>query len=125
MAKILIVDDETEFAEMVALRLRKTGGYEAEAAFDGEAGLRAARENKPDLILLDLMMPKLDGYQVLEELKKNGQTSGIPVIMLTASASPKTLEKLLQIGAADYVIKPFEPLVLMAKIKAALERKNV
>jgi DNA-binding response OmpR family regulator len=125
VAKILIVDDELEFAEMVALRLRRTGGYEVAVAGDGAAGLLAARENKPDVILLDLMMPKLDGYQVLEQLKKSELTGSLPVIMLTASASPKTLEKLLQLGAADYVIKPFEPPDLMAKVKAALEQKNV
>ncbi|MFA4844728.1 MAG: response regulator [Candidatus Margulisiibacteriota bacterium] len=124
MAKILLMDDEPEFVEMLSLRLRKTGGYEVITAFDGEEGLKAAQANRPDLIILDLMMPKMDGRKVIEELKKSDQTRGIPVIVLSASASPKTAEELLKLGGFDFIVKPFEPPTLMAKIKAALEKKN-
>jgi DNA-binding response OmpR family regulator len=125
MAKILIVDDETEFVEMVAFRLAKAGGYEAITAFDGEEGLQKARAEHPDLILLDIWMPKKDGYQVIAELKTSEETADIPVIFLTASSLPQTLGKIKAVGGADYVLKPFDPQALMAKIKAVLEKKNV
>lgn len=125
MAKILIVDDETEFVEMLAFRLAKSGGYEVLSAYDGEEGLLKARAEHPDLILLDVWMPKKDGYQVIKELKNSEETARIPVILLTASTGPKTLDKIKATGGADYLLKPFDPPLLMAKIKAALEQKNV
>ncbi|MFA6169387.1 MAG: response regulator [Candidatus Margulisiibacteriota bacterium] len=124
MAKILLVDDETEFVEMLAFRLAKAGGYEVESAYDGEEGLQKARAGHPDLIILDIWMPKKDGYQVIKELKSSEGTALIPVIILTASTLPQTLAKIKAAGAADYILKPFEPTVMMAKIKAALEKKN-
>lgn len=120
MAKILIMDDETEFLEMLSLRLIKTGGYKVLTAFDGEEGLRSARENHPDLIILDLMMPKMTGNKVIEELKKSAQTRDIPVIVLSASASSKTIEEVLKLGASAFITKPFEPQALMDKIKKCL-----
>ena len=125
MAKILIVDDETEFVEMVAFRLAKAGGYEVVSAADGEEGLLKARSEQPDLIILDIWMPKKDGYQVIKELKADPGTARIPVIFLTASSLPQTLDKIKAAGGADYVLKPFDPPVLMAKVKAVLEKKNV
>jgi CheY-like chemotaxis protein len=124
MAKILIIDDETEFVEMVAFRLAKAG-YEVDTAADGEAGLAKTRAARPDLILLDIWMPKKDGYQVIAELKADPATAAIPVIFLTASTLPQTLDKLKAAGAADYILKPFDPAVRMAKVKAALEKKSV
>jgi len=125
VAKILIVDDETEFVEMVAFRLAKAGGYEVVSAADGEEGLLKARSEQPDLIILDIWMPKKDGYQVIKELKADPGTARIPVIFLTASSLPQTLDKIKAAGGADYVLKPFDPPVLMAKVKAVLEKKNV
>jgi CheY-like chemotaxis protein len=125
MAKILIIDDETEFVEMVAFRLAKAGGYEVVTACDGEEGLLKARAEHPDLILLDIWMPKKDGYQVIKELKAAPETAQIPVIFLTASSLPQTLGKIKAAGGADYVLKPFDPPLLMAKVKTVLEQKHV
>jgi len=124
MAKILLVDDETEFVEMVAFRLAKAG-YEVTTAADGEAGLAQARALHPDLVLLDIWMPKKDGYQVIQELKGSAETAAIPVLFLTASTLPQTLEKIKAAGAADYILKPFDPPALMNKIKTILEQKHV
>ncbi len=124
MAKILIVDDETEFTEMVAFRLAKAG-YEVSTAADGEEGLEKVRLGHPDLVLLDIWMPKKDGYQVIQELKQVPETARIPIIFLTASTLPQTLEKIKAAGAADYILKPFDPPALMDKLKAVLEKKRV
>ncbi len=124
MAKILIVDDETEFVEMVAFRLAKAG-YEVATAADGEEGLEKVRLINPDLVLLDIWMPKKDGYQVIQELKQVPETARIPIIFLTASTLPQTLEKIKAAGAADYILKPFDPPALMDKLKAVLEKKRV
>ncbi len=124
MAKILIVDDETEFTEMVAFRLTKAG-YEVSTAADGEDGLEKVRLGHPDLVLLDIWMPKMDGYQVIQELKQVPETARIPIIFLTASTLPQTLEKIKAAGAADYILKPFDPPALMDKLKAVLEKKRV
>jgi CheY-like chemotaxis protein len=120
MAKILLIDDETEFVEMIAFRLAKAGGYQVVTAYDGAAGLRQAAAELPDLIILDLWLPKKDGCQVITELKKSPATSRIPVILMTASTAPQTLEKMTAAGAADYILKPFEAPVLMEKIKKCL-----
>ncbi|HVN67147.1 MAG TPA: response regulator [Candidatus Sulfotelmatobacter sp.] len=125
MAKILLVDDEIEFVEMIAFRLAKTGGYDVVSAYDGEEGLRKARSEHPDLIILDIWMPKKDGYQVIKELKGSEETARIPVIFLAASNLPQTLEKVKAAGGADYILKPFDPPVLMTKIKTVLEKNNV
>ncbi len=124
MAKILLVDDETEFVEMVAFRLAKAG-FAVTTAADGEEGLEKIRLDRPDLILLDIWMPKKDGYQVIQELKQVPETASIPVIFLTASTLPQTLQKMKEAGAADYILKPFDPPALMDKIKTILGQKHV
>ena len=122
MSKILIMDDEREFVDMLALRLTKTGGYDVIKAFDGEEGLKSVQDNNPDLILLDIMMPKLDGYEVINRLKADEATKNIPVIILSASTSPSTLKKFRKIGVIDFIIKPFEAPDLMEKIKKCLTK---
>lgn len=117
MAKILVVDDEKEFTDMLAVRLQKTGGYETIETYDGEEGLKAAQEQKPDLILLDIMMPKMDGYEMLKRLKANETTRNIPTIVLSASTAFATIEKFKALGAKDFIMKPFEAKDLMDKIK--------
>ena len=112
--KILIVDDEINFVKMVQVRL-EANGYDVEVAFDGEEGLEKAAEVNPDLILLDIMMPKKDGYTFLLELKKNDEMKGIPVIALTAKPGMKDMFELE--GAKDYITKPFESDQLLAKIR--------
>ena len=120
MAKILIIDDEAEFVEMIGFRLAKSGGYEVIPAYDGEDGLLKARSEHPDLIILDIWMPKKDGYQVIKELKESAETARIPVIFLTAGTASQITNKIKEAGAADYITKPFEPADLMEKIKKCL-----
>ncbi|MEJ2199449.1 MAG: response regulator transcription factor, partial [Desulfuromonadaceae bacterium] len=97
-------------------------GFQADMATTGEDGLEMARQLLPDLILLDLMLPVLDGFEVCLELKKNLATASIPVIMLTAKGEEEDIVKGLEMGADDYVTKPFSPQVLLARVKTVLRR---
>lgn len=103
--KILIVDDEVDFADMLKMRL-EANGYDVVAAHDGEEGIAAAQAENPSLILLDVMMPGLDGYQTLKRLKATRGTEYIPVVMLTAKGETKSIFKAQDIGVTDYLIKP-------------------
>lgn len=118
--KILIIEDEVELVDMVVMRL-EANGYEVMSANDGEAGLDAVKKNKPDLILLDLMLPKIDGYQVCRILKSDNRFEDIPIIMFTARAQESEMKKGMALGADAYITKPFEPPVLIAKIKELLK----
>ena len=118
--KILIVDDEPELVEMVKIRL-ESYKYEVIVAYDGQEALKKARQEKPDLIILDLMLPKIDGYKVCRMLKFDEEYKKIPIIMFTAR-SQESDEKLgYECGADAYITKPFEPAVLLAKIKELVE----
>ncbi len=117
--KILIVDDEKEIANMIRMTLEMQG-YEVLLAYDGEEGLTAARNHKPDLMLLDVMMPKINGYQVCRELKTNAPTQKIPIIMLTAKAQESDRFWAKETGVDDYIVKPFEIVNLLDKIKKLL-----
>jgi len=120
MAKrILVVDDETQLVEMVKMRL-EASGYEVLSAYDGQEALDKARAEKPDLIVLDLMLPKLDGYKVCRMLKFDEKYKSIPIILFTARAQESDKEMGSQVGADAYMIKPFEPQVLLSKIKEFL-----
>lgn len=116
--KILIVDDDTNICELLRLYLEKDG-FETVVANDGEQAIQIAERAKPDLILLDIMLPKLDGWQVCREIRK---TSDTPIIMLTAKG--ETFDKILglELGADDYVSKPFDAKEVIARIKAVLRR---
>jgi DNA-binding response OmpR family regulator len=118
--KILIVDDEKNIVELSKLYLEKEGFLTA-CAYDGEEALRIFESEAPDLVILDIMMPKKDGWQVCKEIRK---TSQIPIIMLTAKSD--TFDKVLglELGADDYMTKPFEPKELVARIKAVLRRSE-
>lgn len=118
--KILIIDDERELVETLLFRM-ESASYEAIAAYDGEEGLAKARREKPDLILLDVMMPKMNGYQVCWELKNDVTTKAIPVIMLTVKDQDDDQFWGKDMGADDYFTKPFEAALLMAKIGALLK----
>jgi DNA-binding response OmpR family regulator len=107
-AKVLIIDDEKLLVKSTCMALTHFG-FEVKGALDGEEGLRAALEYKPDVILLDIMMPGMDGWQVLEKLKENGETKRIPVVIFTAREYSNGKALGLKNGAADYVAKPFEP----------------
>jgi DNA-binding response OmpR family regulator len=113
--KILVIDDEKDLVEMITFRLEGLG-YEVKSAFDGDAGLAMARSFLPDLIILDVMMPKLDGYRVCREIKSGAKTKHIPVIMLTARVQHSDMETGLSSGADAYMIKPFDSATLVEKI---------
>lgn len=118
MKKILVVDDEKPISDIVKFNLTKEG-FDVVTAFDGEAALEAVTEEKPDLILLDLMLPKIDGLDVVREIRK---TSDVPIIMVSAKDSEFDKVIGLELGADDYVTKPFSNRELLARIKANLRR---
>lgn len=117
--KILVVDDEASIAKIISYNLKKEG-YEVITAGDGETGLELALNDNPDLILLDIMMPKMDGYEVCRKVREK---KDIPIIMLTARADEVDKVNGLEIGADDYVTKPFGNRELIARVKAHLRRK--
>jgi DNA-binding response OmpR family regulator len=118
--RILIVDDEPSVTDLLAYNFRRAH-YEVEVAADGAAALRLARENSPDLILLDLMLPEIDGLDVCRELRK---TSDVPIIMITARGEEMDRVVGLELGADDYVPKPFSVRELLARVKAVLRRTH-
>jgi len=119
MARILIAEDETDMAMGLKDNLQFEG-YEVLVAADGEAALNAAKTQNPDLLLLDIMMPKMDGLEVCRRVREAGFT--IPILMLTAKSQEIDIVKGLEMGADDYVTKPFSVRELLARIKAALRR---
>ena len=122
-AKILIVEDEEDVLELVRYNLEKNG-YQTETALNGRKALEKIRSASPDLILLDLMLPEVDGLEICRSVKKDAKTADIPVIMLTAKGTEADIVAGLEMGADDYITKPFSPRVLMARIKAVLRRKE-
>jgi signal transduction histidine kinase len=121
--KILIVDDAVDTVELLKKRLRFEG-YDTAEAYDGEEGLRKVAEYNPDLIILDIMMPKLGGYEVCQRLKSDENTKYIPIIMLTAKAEIESKIKGLDIGADDYVAKPFNYKELSARVRSLVAIKE-
>src|SRR6185369_1581333 len=116
--KVLVVDDEASIRRILETRL-KLAGYNVETAADGQEALDQFNQFQPDLVILDVMLPKMDGYEVCREIRK---TSDTPIIMLTAVADVSNRIQGLEIGADDYVVKPFSPSELEARIKAVLRR---
>lgn len=121
---ILIIEDEEDIRELVRYNLAREK-FNVDEAASGEEGLTSATRNKPDLILLDLMLPGKDGMQVCRELKQSAETRDIPVVMMTAKGEESDIVAGLELGAEDYVVKPFSPKVLVARVKAVLRRKTV
>lgn len=121
--KILIVDDISKNIQMVASILKKKG-YQMAFAQNGKAALEHTKSVDFDLILLDIMMPEMDGYEVCERLKRDPETKGIPVIFLTAKTDVESVIRGFEIGAEDYVTKPFNASELMARVKSHLELKR-
>ena len=123
--KILIVDDDPDLVESVRIIL-ESKGYEVEAAYDGVEGLQKVKEFNPDLIVLDVMMPKKNGYEVCRELKSDPKYSNIPILLLTAvvsqipSSSQYTLDQGMETEADDYVDKPVEPEELVRRVEVLL-----
>ena len=119
--KILIVDDEKQLVSLVSLHM-KMSGYEVLSAKDGEEALAIAKEEVPDLIILDLMLPKIDGWEVCKRLRAESKIGDIPVIMLTARSEAGDKLRGFECGADDYVTKPFSPRELVARVKRVLAR---
>jgi diguanylate cyclase (GGDEF)-like protein len=118
---ILVVDDDPDIARFVEVNLR-SAGYDVAVASDGEEALEKAGDLRPDLVLLDVMMPRIDGFEVAQRLRKNPQTANTSIIMLTAKALSADKVTGLQSGADDYIIKPFDPIELLARVKGTLRR---
>jgi len=123
MAKILVVDDEPDALDLMAFNLRQAG-LEVVTADDGAAALKRAREVVPDLILLDLMLPEVDGLEVCKQLRRDPATSPIPIIMVTAKAAEIDRVLGLELGADDYVTKPFSPRELVLRVKNLIRRRT-
>lgn len=119
--KILIVEDEKDILQLVKLYLDKEG-YRTITAATGSEGLRQARAEKPDLVVLDLMLPEIDGLEVCKRLRSAPETAMLPIIMLTAKAEESDTVIGLELGADDYVTKPFSPKTLVARVKALFRR---
>ncbi len=123
MPKVLVIEDEPE-NQLVISMILETEGFEVVQVEDGHQGFDAARAEQPDLILLDVMMPDINGFDVFGQLRHSTDTQHIPVIMLTALAQRWDVERAVCIGVDDYVIKPFEPEDLLSSIQAALRRRE-
>lgn len=121
--RILAVDDEEDIRELVRYNLEKEG-FEVSAAESGEKALELLRSAKPDLLLLDLMLPGMDGFEVCRILKRNEETSLIPIVILSAKGEESDIVAGLELGAEDYITKPFSPKVLTARVRAALRRRR-
>ncbi|MBU0571081.1 MAG: response regulator [Candidatus Omnitrophica bacterium] len=121
--RILVVDDETNLVKAIEIRL-KQANYEVLTAGDGIEGLEKAKKERPDLILLDVLMPGMDGYQTLVELKALDETKSIPVVMLTAKGQVEDVVTAQGMGADDYVVKPYNFIILLEKIRNLLNTKK-
>ncbi|MBD3343777.1 MAG: response regulator [Chitinivibrionales bacterium] len=121
--EILIVEDEEDILELTVYNLSKEG-YRPTGVTSGEEALKKIRAKQPDLILLDLMLPGMDGLEVSRILKKDQKTQGVPLIILTAKGEEADIVSGLELGADDYIVKPFSPRVLVARIRAVLRRKS-
>jgi two-component system alkaline phosphatase synthesis response regulator PhoP len=120
--RILVVDDEEDILELVRFNLAREG-YDLICTTSGEETLEIARKDHPDLLILDLMLPGIDGLEVAKILKNDVKTKDIPIIMLTAKGEEADIVTGLELGADDYVTKPFSPRILVARVRAALRRK--
>jgi two-component system, OmpR family, alkaline phosphatase synthesis response regulator PhoP len=121
--KILVVDDEEDILELVSYNLTRDG-YNVICASTGEEGLNTAKSKLPDLVILDLMLPGIDGLDVARGLKGDKNTKNIPIIMLSAKGEEADIVTGLELGADDYVSKPFSPRILAARVRAVLRRKT-
>ena len=121
--KILIVEDEEDVMELIHCNLAKEG-FNCDAAYNGQEALKKAQAMLPDLVLLDLMLPEVDGLEVCKKLKSSPQTEHIPIVMVTAKSDEADIVTGLELGADDYITKPFSPKVLVARVRAVLRKKT-
>jgi len=120
-SRILVVEDERDIAELIVYNLEREG-FRVESTISGEEGLRRAQDDHPDLVVLDIMLPEMNGLDVCRALKSNEATKGISIIMLTARDEDIDVVTGLEVGADDYITKPFSPRVLIARIRSVLRR---
>lgn len=120
---ILVVEDEEDIRELINYNLTREG-FQVEAVATGEDALQSLKKTTPDLVLLDLMLPGVDGLEVCRRLKNNANTSSVPVVIVTAKGEEADVVTGLELGADDYVIKPFSPRVLLARVRAVLRRQD-
>jgi DNA-binding response OmpR family regulator len=119
--RLLVIDDDPVIVELLRVNF-EIEGFEVLTAADGEEGLERARADHPDLVLSDIMMPRLDGLQLLTELRADPATSRLPVVLLSAKAQNTEVERGLALGADDYVTKPFDPMELLDRVNAILDK---
>jgi CheY-like chemotaxis protein len=119
--RALVIDDEEDMRELARVFLELDGEFDVRVAVSGKEGIDLARRELPDVILLDYMMPGMDGPATMKELSRDAATASIPVIFLTAKSQPDVEQTLRQLGARDVIAKPFDPVALAGKIAAALE----
>lgn len=120
--KVLIIDDDADIRSIVRLSLSRLGGMEVVEAASGAEGVRKARDEKPDVILLDMMMPSMDGSATLAALRSQPATATMPVIFLTAKAMRTEIDRLMALGATGVLIKPFDPRTLSMDVRALIKR---
>jgi two-component system alkaline phosphatase synthesis response regulator PhoP len=122
-ASVLVVEDEENILELVTFNLKREG-YKVTGVASGEEALAAARSKRPDLVVLDLMLPGIDGLEVCRRLRRDERTAEVPIIMLTARGEEADIVTGLELGADDYLTKPFSPKVLLARIRTVLRRRE-
>lgn len=123
--RILLVEDDPDIQKMVRLSLIYQGGHQVTLASSGKEGLEKAIAEQPDLILLDVMMPEMDGHETCKALKANAVTAQIPVVFLSARAQQAEIQKGKELGAIGYLVKPFDPLTLSSQLGAILAEADV
>jgi two-component system, OmpR family, alkaline phosphatase synthesis response regulator PhoP len=119
--KVLLIDDEDDIREVAAITLETMAGFEVVAAADGLTGLARAEQEHPDVILLDVMMPGIDGLATFQRLQQSESTRSIPVIFMTAKVQPADRKRLADLGALGIIAKPFDPMTLAEQVLALLE----
>ncbi|HEX2274964.1 MAG TPA: response regulator [Acidimicrobiales bacterium] len=119
--RVLVVDDDPVILELLRINF-EIEGYEVLAATDGEQGLAKAREEEPDVVLCDIMMPRLDGIEVVTQLRGDPRTAHLPIVLLSAKAQKVEVDRGLSVGADDYVTKPFDPLELLDRVNTVLAK---
>jgi DNA-binding response OmpR family regulator len=123
MTSVLVVDDDPDVCDLVTYKLEQSG-FDVRRASDGDSALLAVAEMVPDLVLLDVMMPGLSGLEVLERWRAQEVTAALPVILLTAKAQENDVERGFELGADDYVVKPFSPRELVRRVTAVIARRQ-
>lgn len=122
--RILLIEDDPDIQKMVQLSLKYQGGHQVTVASGGREGLEKASADPPDLILLDVMMPDMDGYETCRHLKSQEGTRHIPVVFLSARAQQAEIQKGTDLGAVGYLVKPFDPMALSSQLDAILRRSG-